>query len=135
MMKRFTCYVAALIFCASLLFVPNLAEAKPHKTVQSEYQVTGQVRAWEASYSFRIKAGKKELVEGYGTATQGAPEWGDFKELIKVKHKKGQKLTLELFEISQADGSEIHKLTIPLDKIEGKVFHNETFRNVKVSLN
>ncbi|WP_051271604.1 Gmad2 immunoglobulin-like domain-containing protein [Shimazuella kribbensis] len=132
-MKRITSFVLAMVLSAALVFVPNLVEAKQTK-VQQTYQVTGQARIWEATYQFRVKEGKKELVKGYGTASMGAPEWGDFKETIKVTRTKGSKLTLELFEESMEDGSEINKLIIPLDQIKGKVYQNNAFRNVKVSL-
>jgi hypothetical protein len=132
-MKRITTYVLAMVLCAALVFVPNLAEAKQTK-VQQTYHVTGQAKIWEATYQFRVKEGKKELVKGYGTASLGAPEWGDFEEKIKVIRTKGSKLTLELFEVSQEDGKEINKLTINLDQIKGKVYQNKAFRDVKVSL-
>jgi hypothetical protein len=133
-MKRFTFFVMAMVLGLTLVLAPNLVEAKPQGKAKVHYQVTGQARVWEAAYSFRIKAGNKVLVEGHGTASIGAPEWGNFKEIIKVSKKKGKKLTLELFEISAKDGTEINKLTIPLDCIKGKTFHNKTFKNVKVRL-
>jgi hypothetical protein len=132
-MKRFTFFVMAMVLSLTLAFAPNFVEAKPYGKT-NHYEVTGQARVWEATYHYRIKAGNKELIEGYGTATVGAPEWGDFKKIIKVSKKKCKKLTLELFEISQKDGTEINKLTIPLDNIKGKTFHNKTFKNVKVRL-
>ena len=129
-MKRYSFYLLTIILATSFLFAPHFVEAKQQKT--QTYHVTGQARIWEASYSYRIRSGKKELVRGYGTASKGAPEWGDFEEIIKVEKKKN--LTLELFEISQADGKEINKLIIPLDQIKGKIYHNNAFRNVKVTL-
>jgi hypothetical protein len=130
-MKRFTSYALALLLLATLVFTPNLTEAKTHKKDQAEYTVTGQARIWEASYSYRIRSGKKEIVKGYGTASKGAPEWGNFKEVLIVKKQKN--LTLELFEISQENGKEINKLTIKLDESRGKTYKNKAFRNVKVS--
>jgi hypothetical protein len=129
-MKKFAFYLLAIIFSASFFFAPHFAEAQQQKT--QKYSVTGQAKVWEASYSFRIRSAKKELVKGYGTASKGAPEWGDFKELIKVANEKD--LTLELFEVSQEDGKEINKLIIPLDQIKGKVYYNKAFRDVKVTL-
>lgn len=130
-MKRMTSYLLALLLFATLVFTPNLAEAKTQKKDQVEYVVTGQARIWEASYSYRIKSGKKEIVKGYGTASKGAPDWGNFKEILKVKKQKN--LTLELFEISQENGKEINKLIIKLDDAKGKTYKNKAFRNVKIS--
>lgn len=131
MMKKIISYVLALLLFATLVFTPNLTEAKTQKKDQVEYVVTGQARIWEASYSYRIRSGKKEIVKGYGTASKGAPDWGDFKEVLKVKKQKN--LTLELFEISQENGKEINKLIIKLDETKGKTYKNKAFRNVKVS--
>lgn len=130
-MNKITSYVLSLLLLATLVFTPNSVEAKTHKKDQVEYVVTGQARIWEASYSYRIRSGKKEIVHGYGTASKGAPDWGDFKEVLKVKKQKN--LTLELFEISQENGKEIHKLIIKLDEAKGKTYKNKAFRNVKVS--
>src|SRR4051812_47022377 len=121
-MKKLAFYLLAIILTTSVFFSPQFVDAKQQKT--QTYHVTGQARVWEASYSFRIRSGKKELVRGYGTASKGAPEWGDFEEYIKVEKKND--LTLELFEISQEDGKEINKLIIPLDQIKGKVYYNKT---------
>jgi heme/copper-type cytochrome/quinol oxidase subunit 2 len=132
MMKRFTTYVLTILLWATFIFAPNLADAQTHKKEQVTYIVTGQARVWEASYSYRVKAGKKEIVKGYGTASTGAPEWGDFKEEITVNKQKN--LTLELFEVSQENGKDINKLIIKLDKAKGKTYKNKAFRDVKVSL-
>ncbi len=129
-MKRFLCFLLAISFVVTVSVVPNFVEAKA--PTQIKYQVTGQARVFEGTYNYRIKEGDKEIVKGFGTASRGGPDWGDFKEVIKIPQNTGKDLTLELYEINQENGEEANKLIIPLNKIKGKVFQNKIFRNVKV---
>lgn len=94
------------------------------------YHVTGKARVWEATVQYRVKEGKKVLTKGKTTATVGAPEWGDFSLHFTIPKAKNKKRTLELYEQSMADGSDLHKLVIPLHKLEGHVYSNEAFANV-----
>jgi hypothetical protein len=107
---------------------PALVSASADKSLH--YQVTGKARVWEATVHYRVKEGKKVIAKGVTTATVGAPEWGDFSFDFTVSKAKNKKRTLELYEESMEDGSDLHKLVIPLDKLEGHVYSNEAFADV-----
>jgi len=73
-------------------------------------------------------------VKGFGTASQGGPEWGEISQNISVptiKLSGNQSLTLELYEINQESGAVVNKHTVPLNVI--KIVENQAFRNIKVS--
>lgn len=132
-MKRFLVSFVAVVFT---FFGLTPATIHAHPTASTlQYKVTGEVRAFEATYHYRVKNKSKTLVQGYGQASKGAPEWGKFSKKITIKKKDSKnKLTLELYEPSMADGSELNKLVIDLKKIKGKEFKNNGFRHVKVQL-
>jgi hypothetical protein len=132
-LKRIIFYVMAILLVVTIAVGPQFVNATPLETNEVQYQVTGQAQLFEGTYNYRVKAGNQELINGYGTASRGGPEWGDFKQIIKVSKKTNKALTLELYEKDQANGQEVNKLIIPLDDTKGKVFQNKIFKNVKVS--
>lgn len=130
-MKRLSAFLFALLLSLAIL-VPHSTDAKSFAYPTAYYEVSGQAQVWEATYNYRVKVGNKVIKEGYGEASIGAPEWGDFSEIIKLSHQDKRKAILELYSVSMEDGSELHKLTIPLYKSGGKVYSNKIFRNVRV---
>ncbi|SHF36646.1 Immunoglobulin-like domain of spore germination [Seinonella peptonophila] len=139
-MKKFSLVFLLLM----LLFSTSPAFANPYQKANPafrqvkvddpkiQFQIKGEAKVWEATLHYRVKAGKKIVAQGFKTASKGAPQWGKFSlDLTLTKSKvKGKELTLELFEESQANGSEIHKLTIPLKTIDNKKYQNQAFRYV-----
>lgn len=97
-----------------------------------QFVIRGEARAWEAVFHYRVKAGNNVIAEGFQTASTGAPDWGSFSfdMAFEKSQVKGKNLQLELFEKSQQDGSEVNKLTIPLQNIENQAYQNHTFRQV-----
>lgn len=86
---------------------PAMVSASPDKELH--YQITGKARVWEATVHDRIKEGNKVIAKGFTTASVGAPEWGDFSFDFTIPKTKHKKRTLELFEESMVDGSDLHK--------------------------
>ncbi|SFS63033.1 Gmad2 immunoglobulin-like domain-containing protein [Marininema halotolerans] len=100
-----------------------------------EYVITGKARVWEGTYLYRVKDGKKIISNGFGTASVGAPEWGDFKQVITLpKSPSAMKKTLkvEIYEESMKDGTAINKLTLSLKK--GKFSEaNSAFKKIAIN--
>ncbi|MEC0093172.1 Gmad2 immunoglobulin-like domain-containing protein [Paenibacillus macquariensis] len=100
----------------------------------TEYIVTGQASVFEGTYQYAVKQGESVIVKGFGTASQGGPEWGEISQNISIPTNKlsgNQSLTLELYEIDQESGAVVNKHTVPLNVIN-KV-DNQAFRNIKVA--
>lgn len=122
--------------------VPVFAENQAFQNVQVtepqiQYLIQGEARVWEAVFHYRVKSGNEVLAKGNKMASKGAPEWGAFSLDIRLAKSqvKGKNLQLELFEKSAKDGSEINKLTIPLQDLENKTYQNNTFRQVTGQVN
>lgn len=99
------------------------------------YQLTGEGQLFEGTYQYRVKNLNETVIQGYGTASAGGPEWGRISQTIKVpKNKLGENTTLELFFVDEKNGKETDKLTISLTMgEEGQIFENKSFRNIKVT--
>lgn len=100
-----------------------------------EYVVQGKARVFEGIYHYRVKDGNKTIIEGWGSADEGGPAWGSFKQVLHLpKSEFAQKtnLTLELFERSAKDGSEVHRLSLPLQ--EGSYNReNNGFKGIQIN--
>ncbi|MDR6226660.1 Gmad2 immunoglobulin-like domain-containing protein [Desmospora profundinema] len=111
-------------------FFRHVKVSKP----QVEYQIEGKARVFEGTYHYRVKDGKETVVQGWGTASAGGPEWGDFKQTIQIPKSKSamkKNLKLELFEESAKDGSEVNKLVVPL-KAGSTGKKNAAFKNIRI---
>lgn len=132
-MKRFTPFLIVLLLSLLVVQPIGIVDAKPAAATTS-YKVSGQARIFEATYQYRIKVGKKVIKEGFGTAKQGAPEWGDFSKKFSIPNQYKKTATLELFWVSPEDNKRKDVIIIPLSQSKGKVYKNKSFRNVKVTV-
>ena len=91
-------------------------EVQVKKTGETTYDVTGKARVFEAVYHYLVREGNEVMMDGYGMADAGAPEFGNFRFSIDVKKQvtKGA-VYLVIFEVSAKDGSRQHELPILLD--------------------
>lgn len=85
---------------------------------QGNYTVAGQARVFEATLHYEVEDGHVIFLEGFETASEGAPGWGIF--TIDIQILEGElpdygQLRLILFEESAKDGSRVHELSIPLE--------------------
>lgn len=82
---------------------------------ENTFRVEGKAQLFEGTYSWVIEDGHRELKEGYGTTSAGAPQWGTFSFTVEAEKVDPQTvLHLILFESSAKDGSRQHELSIPL---------------------
>lgn len=89
-------------------------EPAPNREVENEFTVRGQARVFEANVQYEFEDGHFILDEGFVTASEGAPEWGDFEITIRFDELSSDHGTVILYEESAKDGSRLHKLMIPV---------------------
>jgi hypothetical protein len=83
-----------------------------------EYTITGEARVFEATLKYRVTDGHVYFIEDFHTASDGGPNWGTFLLEIMIAEEDlpvNGTLTLELYEESAKDGSEINVLIIPIE--------------------
>lgn len=140
----------SIVFTTFLLMIgmiPSITEAKANQEENSsfrnlevsepfvEYIVNGKARTNEGTFHYRVKDGSRILITGWSIASVGGPEWGSFQVSIHLpKSKSALKtdLTLEMFEKSAKDGSEVNKLVLPLQEGNSTVT-NGVFKEIQVS--
>ena len=94
----------------------RIYEPTPNTEVKDQIVVRGLARVYEGTILYEFEDGHFILDEGFTTATEGAPGWGDFEIIIElddvdVANYSG---TVILFEESAKDGSRINELQIPV---------------------
>jgi hypothetical protein len=87
---------------------------KPNDVVGTSFTVVGRARVFEATLQYRLEDGHNVLAEGFTTATEGGPAWGDFEIQIEYERPTSPTLVLTLYESSAEDGQPIHELLLPL---------------------
>lgn len=87
---------------------------EPDSVVGSSFTVEGAARVFEATLNWNLEDGHNVLGEGYETASEGAPGWGQFQFTVEYEQASSPVLILTLFESSAEDGSPIHELLLPL---------------------
>ncbi len=84
--------------------------------ITSPVNISGTARVFEATVNFHLKdADGNILAQGFTTATEGAPGRGDFTAELAFSPEAAGKGQLEVFEVSMKDGSEVNKVTIPVE--------------------
>ena len=79
--------------------------------------VKGLARVFEATVQYEFEDGHYVYDKGYTTASEGAPEWGEFEITIKLDEKVDGQAMVILYEESMKDGSRLHELQIPVNII------------------
>ncbi len=86
-----------------------------YQVISSPVTISGTARVFEATVSYRLvdEAGNV-LAQGFTTASEGAPGRGDFTGELAFESSAPGKGQLEVFEVSMKDGSDLHKVVIPV---------------------
>ncbi len=85
---------------------------------QGNYVVAGEARVFEANLQYEVEDGHYIYLEGFVTASEGAPSWGTFTININIPEEdlpSHATLMLILFESSPMDGSRINELPVVLE--------------------
>ena len=96
-----------------------VTEPAIYDTVSDPIVVTGRAIAFESTIAWRLRgADGKELAKG--SAMTNAPDVGQYGDFvirisIPVSTKSGTILTVDVFESSAKDGSEINKVSVPVE--------------------
>lgn len=89
---------------------------KDNEKVAKIFLLKGQARTFESVVNYRLKdEDGTVLTEAFTTAS--APDvgqFGPFSTSLDTTGAKGKKGTLEVYELSAEDGSEVHKVTVHL---------------------
>lgn len=86
--------------------------------------IKGEARTFEAAFSYRIKNSKGDvLIEGHSmtTGTADYPAFRPFEVSVNYPDPKTASGSIEVFEYSAKDGTEINKVIVPVTfaKVEG----------------
>ncbi|RBW71094.1 Gmad2 immunoglobulin-like domain-containing protein [Bacillus taeanensis] len=86
----------------------------PNQKINGSFLVEGEARVFEANFLYRLEDGHNVLAEGFVTASEGAPGWGEFSFEINYEGATSPSAVLVIYEGSAKDGSPQHELFIPL---------------------
>lgn len=93
----------------------SVTEPCAGEQVSSPLSVAGEANAFEATVSMRVlDENGDEIATAFTTAQCGSGCWGAFVGEIEFEVDREQPGTLEVFESSAEDGSDIHKVSIPV---------------------
>ena len=92
-----------------------VSNPKENATISSPFKIEGRARVFENIVSIRLKDGDGKILF-QGTTDAQSPDMGQYGSFSKeIKYTTPETSgTLEVFESSAKDGSEINKVTIPL---------------------
>lgn len=86
---------------------------KENQFVGKVFTVTGEARVFENTVSYRLRDQDKVLIESFATAhSADVGRFGPFSFNIDASHATGKVGTLEVFQFSAKDGSEVDKVTV-----------------------
>lgn len=88
----------------------------PGSEVERTFTVRGMARTFEANVQWRLRdSNGRAITTGFTTASVGTSAlWGTFETTVTAPPGTRGNVLLEVFEISARDGSEIHKVAIPV---------------------
>ncbi|OIJ09298.1 hypothetical protein BKP35_16640 [Anaerobacillus arseniciselenatis] len=93
----------------------RIYEPAPYTNVKDRIVVRGLARVYEGTVLYEFEDGHFILDEGFTTATNGAPEWGEFEIIIELDDVTNYSGRVILYEESAKDGSRINELKIPVN--------------------
>ena len=97
----------------------QIFQPTPGEKVKETIIVKGLARVYEGTVLYELEDGHNILNEGFTTATEGAPGWGEFEIIIKLDEKiANDSASVILYEESAEDGSRINELIIPVKVIQ-----------------
>jgi len=84
--------------------------------ITSPLTIKGNARVFEAQVNYRLRdKNGAVMAEGSAMASEGAPGRGDFAGQLTFASTSSGPGQLEVFEVSMKDGSDLHKIIIPVE--------------------
>ena len=96
----------------------QIFEPAPGSEVKDKIVIRGLARVNEGTILYEFEDGHFILDEGFTTASEGAPGWGEFEIIIELDDVVDYSGRVFLFEESAKDGSRINSLAIPVDVVK-----------------
>lgn len=90
-------------------------EPSPNEKVQNQILVRGLARVFEGTLNYSFEDGHFIVDQGFVTASEGAPGWGEFEITVNIENAPNGLYRIILFEKSAKDGSVINELIIPVE--------------------
>jgi hypothetical protein len=79
------------------------------------FVVRGEAHVYEATVQYELLDENENVITaGYTTASNAAPEWGEFEFIVNWEKSISSQGTLLIFEENAEDGSKRHAIKIPL---------------------
>jgi hypothetical protein len=93
-----------------------VSSPSPNQLVASPLLISGQARVFEGTVSYRVKdqQGKVLAVGTTQAVMQEVGQFGNFQVSVKLSAPVTSTGSVEIYQISAKDGSEIDKVTIPI---------------------
>lgn len=85
----------------------------PGDVTSSPIELTGESMTIDGTVHFRLTAGGTVIAQGIATGGS-AGVWAPFAATIEFTNECCIEMLLEVFEVSATDGSELHKVAVPL---------------------
>jgi len=92
----------------------KVVSPKINEQIKSPVQISGQAAIFEAQFNARIKDNSGLILAEAQLRTEEGQMMSPFSARIKYKKPSRREGTIEIFDISAKDGSEIHKISIPV---------------------
>ncbi len=86
----------------------------PGQTISNRFRLFGSANVFEAQFNMRLLQGSKVLVSKSLMATSGTGTRGTFSTTVSFSGGKPGRATLEVFDISEKDGSRVDLVRIPV---------------------
>jgi len=87
---------------------------KINEQIKSPVQISGQAAVFEAQFNARIKDDSGLVLAETQLMTEEGQTMSPFSAKIKYKKPSRREGVIEVFDISPKDGTEIHKVSIPV---------------------
>lgn len=96
----------------------KIYQPAPDTEVNGDFVVSGLARVFEGTINYEFEDGHFIIDQGFTTASEGAPEWGEFEFTIKLDDERNYAGRVVLSEESAEDGSRMNELLIPINVVE-----------------
>lgn len=97
----------------------RIFEPLPTSEVSTGFVIVGDARVYEGTVLYELQDIQGTVIsEGFTTAANAGPEWGDFKITVNYDIDEHKEATLYIFEESAEDGSRLNEIQIPLKLVK-----------------
>lgn len=92
----------------------SVRQPQPYDLVDAPVRACGIGTGFEGQFAARVRDGHGAQIARVSVHAGGMAIWGNFDVTLPVGAPSTPQGTLEVFEVSQEDGSELHKVVVPI---------------------